>query len=105
VSDINDVRISPAILIIIWCFWDSPWNWPCNTAHVKWKSRRQPRSVAVAPWQTISVAFSPLANYTDWSTATCLRNLVPTFTDRGLSRGQRGGSPTAVNFSFLDRSR
>jgi hypothetical protein len=45
------------------------------------------------------------ANYTDWSTATCRRNLVPTFVDRGMSRGQRGGSPTVVNLSFLDRSR
>jgi hypothetical protein len=42
---------------------------------------------------------------TDWATATCWRNLVPTFTDRGVSRGQRGGSPTVVNLSFLDRSR
>jgi hypothetical protein len=25
-----------------------------------------------------SVAFSPQANYTDWATATCWRNLVPT---------------------------
>jgi hypothetical protein len=32
-------------------------------------------------------------------------NLVPTFADRGVSRGQRGGSPTVVNLSFLDRSR
>jgi hypothetical protein len=28
---------------------------------------------------------------------------VPTFVDRGVSRGQRGGSPTVVNLSFLDR--
>jgi hypothetical protein len=28
---------------------------------------------------------------------------VPTFVDRGVSRGQRGGSPTAVNLSFLYR--
>jgi hypothetical protein len=52
-----------------------------------------------------SVALSPQANYTDWATATCRRNLVPTFADRGVSRGQPGGSPTAVNLSFLDRSR
>jgi hypothetical protein len=45
--------------------------------------------------QTNSVALSPRANYTDWLTATCRRNLV--------SRGQRGGSPTVVNLSFLDR--
>jgi hypothetical protein len=30
---------------------------------------------------------------------------VPTFVDRGVSRGQRGGSPTIVNLSFLDWSR
>jgi hypothetical protein len=42
-----------------------------------------------------SVTPSPQANYTDWTTATWRRNLVPTFVDRGVSRGQRGGSPTA----------
>jgi hypothetical protein len=41
----------------------------------------------------------------NWATATCRRNLVPTFVDGGVSRGQRGGSPTVVNLSFLDRSR
>jgi hypothetical protein len=51
-----------------------------------------------------SVVFSRQANYTDWATATSRRNLVPTFSDRGVSRGQRGGSPTVVNLSFLDRS-
>jgi hypothetical protein len=30
---------------------------------------------------------------------------VPTFVDRGVSRGQRDGTPTVVNLSFLDRSR
>jgi hypothetical protein len=54
--------------------------------------------------QTNSVALSPRANYTDWSIATCRRNLVPTFVYRGVSRGQRGGSLTVVNLSFLDRS-
>jgi hypothetical protein len=54
--------------------------------------------------KTNSVAFSPRANYTDWGTATCPSNLVPTFADRGVSRGQRGGSRTVVNLSFLDRS-
>jgi hypothetical protein len=52
-----------------------------------------------------SVALSLRANYADWATATCRRNLVPTFVDRGVSHGQRGGSPTAVNLSFLDWSR
>jgi hypothetical protein len=42
------------------------------------------------------VALGPQANYADRVTATCWRNLVPTFVDRGVSRGQRGGSPTDV---------
>jgi hypothetical protein len=50
------------------------------------------------------VAFSPEANYTDWSTATRRRTLIPTFADRGVSRGERGGSQTVMNLSFLDRS-
>jgi hypothetical protein len=54
---------------------------------------------------TNCLAFSPQANYTDSATAICRRNLAPTFVDRGVSRGQRGGSPTAVNLSFLDRNR
>jgi hypothetical protein len=52
-----------------------------------------------------SVAFGPQANYTDWATATCWRKLVPTFADRGVSRGQCVGSPTAVNLCFLDQNR
>jgi hypothetical protein len=55
--------------------------------------------------KTYSVALSPRANYMDWATATCRRNLVSTFVDRGVSRGQRGGSRTVVNLSFLNRSR
>jgi hypothetical protein len=51
--------------------------------------------------KTNFVALSPQANYTDWATATCRRNLVPTFVDRGVSRGQRGGSPKVVNLSFF----
>jgi hypothetical protein len=42
---------------------------------------------------------------TDRASATCRRNLVPTSVDIVVSRGQRGGSPTVVNLSFLDRSR
>jgi hypothetical protein len=53
--------------------------------------------------KTNSVALSPRTNYTDWATDTCRWKLVPTFADRGVSRGQRGGSPTVVNLSFLDR--
>jgi hypothetical protein len=51
-----------------------------------------------------SMALSLQVNYTDWATATCRRNSVPTFVDRGVSRGQRGRSPTVVNLSFLDRN-
>jgi hypothetical protein len=54
--------------------------------------------------QTIFMALSPRANYTDWATATCRRNLVPTFLDKGVSRGERGSSPTVVNLNFLDRN-
>jgi hypothetical protein len=36
--------------------------------------------------------------------ANCWQNLLPTFADRGVSRGQRGGSPTVINLSFLDRN-
>jgi hypothetical protein len=50
------------------------------------------------------VALSPQANYTDCATATGRRILMPNFADRVMSRGQRGGSPTVVNLSFLDRS-
>jgi hypothetical protein len=50
------------------------------------------------------VAFSPQANCADWATATDRRILVATFVDRGVSRGQRGRTSTAVNLSFLDRS-
>jgi hypothetical protein len=49
-----------------------------------------------------SAALSPRANYTNWATANCRQNLVPTFVDRGVSRGQSGGSLTVVNLSFLD---
>jgi hypothetical protein len=33
--------------------------------------------------KTNSVALSPQANYTDWATAICWRNLEPAFADRG----------------------
>jgi hypothetical protein len=49
--------------------------------------------------------FSPQPNYTDWSTATVRQILVPTFVYREVSRGQRGGNPTSIILSFIDRSR
>jgi hypothetical protein len=62
-------------------------------------------NVQKPPNKQNSVAFSPQANYTDWSLATDRRIIVPTFVDRGVSRVQRSGTPTAVNLSFLDRNR
>jgi hypothetical protein len=51
------------------------------------------------------MALSRRTNYTDSATATCWRNLGPTFVDREVSRSQRGGSPMAINLISLDRSR
>jgi hypothetical protein len=75
----------------------SPWQRQTGCYGV----RQQPLIIVRTIWntqiqKTNSVALSPRANYTDWATATCRRNLVPTFVDRGVSRGQRGGSPTVV---------
>jgi hypothetical protein len=47
------------------------------------------------------VAFSPQANFTYWATDTDGRILVPTFVDRGVLRGQRGGTPTVDYLSLL----
>jgi hypothetical protein len=58
-----------------------------------WVLSRRCKVSPVRYEQTNSVVFSPKTNYTDCATATCRRNLVPTFVDRGVSRGQRGGSP------------
>jgi hypothetical protein len=69
------------------------------------KPKEPPPKICYKQNKTNSVALSPRANYTDWATASCRRNLVSTSVDRGVSRGQRGGSPTVVNLSFLDRSR
>jgi hypothetical protein len=73
------------------------WNY---TLSVSYEWLRTPSKTK----QTNSMALSLQANYTDWVTATCWRNLVPTFVDRGVSRGQRGGSPKVINLSFLDRT-
>jgi hypothetical protein len=48
-----------------------------------------------------AVVFTPQANYTDLATATGRRILVPTSADRGVSRGQRDGTPTVLNLSFI----
>jgi hypothetical protein len=49
--------------------------------------------------QSNSVALSLRANYTDRRPPHVDEILVPTFVDREVSRGQRGGSPTVVNLS------
>jgi hypothetical protein len=73
---------------------------PLNVVSYGWRHK----SVMVRDILVLnSVAFSPQADYTDWATATW-RNLVPTFADRVVSCGQRGGSPKVVNLSFLDRN-
>jgi hypothetical protein len=83
--------------------------WVVNTEALRREDIRGNGSIIPAfktnRWWINSVALSPRANYTDWATATCRRNLVSTFVDRGVSRGQRGRSLTVVNLSFLDRSR
>jgi hypothetical protein len=110
--------------------WDVP---PCSLVKVQWPAggmynlcHRAEEGVCQAmqavssihsedykakpPWltkknkQTNSVALSLQANYTDWVTATFRQNLVPTFVDRGVSRGQHSGYPVVINLSFLDRS-
>jgi hypothetical protein len=55
--------------------------------------------------KTKSVAFSPQVNYTDWRPP-LVGNFSANFCGLGGggSRGQRGGTPTVVNLSFLDRS-
>jgi hypothetical protein len=76
-------------------------KWWQNLHYIQYRLHLEPGRTKQ---KTNSVAFSPQANYTDWATATCPRNLVPTFVDRGVSRGQRGRSPTVINLSFLDRN-
>jgi hypothetical protein len=82
--------------------------------HTKNFTRKERGNLCTVEWNMLnperfikktSVVLSPRANYTDWATATCWQNLVATFVDRGVSRGQRDGSLTVVNLSFLYRSR
>jgi hypothetical protein len=77
------------MLLSLYCVWLTKREFALETAYIR--------------LETNSVAFSQQANYTYWATATCWRNLVPTFADRGVSRVQRGGSLTVVVLSFLDR--
>jgi hypothetical protein len=81
---------------------DISYDLRATTLPIQQSQYRVPQSVAFCSY---SVAFSPKANYNDWATVTCRRNLVPTFVDRWVSRGRSGWSPTVVNRSFLYRSR
>jgi hypothetical protein len=91
----------------------TPKSWSCHFAHWTFPVEHSPDCLYICnngafiyiQTKTNSVALSPRTNYTDWATATCWRNLVPSFVDGGVSRGQRGRSPTVVNLSFPDRSR
>jgi hypothetical protein len=56
----------------------------------------------LAQWQLRG--FQSGRNSIDWATANGRRILVPTSVDRGVSRVQCGGTLTAINLSFLDRS-
>jgi hypothetical protein len=83
-----------ATIYVIWWWW---WWWWCKL-----------KCILDTTWwhkyKTNTVALSPQANYTDWGTATCWRNLVPTFVDTGASRVQHDRPPEVVNLNFLDRS-
>jgi hypothetical protein len=76
-----------------------------------WNMKKTSYKIAIAQDQITTAQTNKLCGL--WSaselyrltTATCWRNLVPTFADRGVSHGPRGGSPTVVKLSFLDRSR
>jgi hypothetical protein len=78
------------------------WNKNEGSPNLKVQNRITPTNLLQ---RKSSVAIIPQANYTDWTTLTYRRNIVPTFADRGVSRDQRGESPTAVNLSFRDQSR
>jgi hypothetical protein len=54
--------------------------------HYQFQNDSCKRTERQAPFIQNSVAFSPQEKYTDWSTVTCWRNLVPTFAHRRVSR-------------------
>jgi hypothetical protein len=96
--------------IVSWENWANNFPFPPEVASKHWNEATDHiricfRFAHMHKQTTNAVALSPQANYTDWATAICRRNLVPTFVDRGVSHGQRGGSLTVINLSFLDQSR
>jgi hypothetical protein len=63
-----------------------------------------PSQIYIPVWSPFSFVTYKNKLRGSWSAAACRQILVPSLEDRGESRGQRGGSYTAVNLSFLDRS-
>jgi hypothetical protein len=86
---------------------------PASLSKIRLNNIRQPTfcscSSSISYWLSyqkpthILLLSLPSSQFVLQATATCRRNLVATFVDRGVSRGQRGGSLTVVNLSFLDR--
>ena len=65
---------------------------------VKWKANNKSDYITTTTTITTTTknklrGLSPHANYTDRAAAAGRRKLVPTFADKGVSRGQRNGSP------------
>jgi hypothetical protein len=90
-KDLCDLYSSPSIIRI------------ANSRRMTWAknvARIRRRGTCVRHWWEFPWLFSPQGNYINWATATGRRILMPTFADRGMSRGQRGGTPTAVNLVF-----
>jgi hypothetical protein len=68
----------------------------CSQSSSLWRTKKQKQTPRpLVRKRTISTERPPLVD----------EILVPTLVDRGVSRGQRDRSPTAVNLSFLDRGR
>jgi hypothetical protein len=111
--------ISPSpvldLFIINWC-----WIWGQEGREVWWLSHgllliwtstiriaiqmfmKGQGKVVVEHQPTKSVALGPQANYTDWATTTCRRNLVSTFVD---TWGVEWSAQRIPHLSFLDHSR
>jgi hypothetical protein len=69
---------------------------PCTRSSIKLHGSPPPSNFSIRyPNNTLKTklrGLSPQANYTDRVTA-ALGEVVPTFADRGVLRGQRNGSP------------
>jgi hypothetical protein len=86
----ENIALTVLLLLQVWVLWQLPRNqYNIHNATFSFCLTRQ----------TGSVAFSTQANYANQATATSWQNLVPSSVDRGVSHGQHGRSPTAVNLS------